>query len=88
MRELDRVIAIGGRLLFSVPLGIPAIHFNAHRVYSLDFILSVFDNYQVLDFFFIQGPIELEPVRFPSKDYVEQWPYGCGCFELKKIRQK
>ena len=33
MRELQRVIAPGGQLLFVVPVGKPEIFFNAHRVY-------------------------------------------------------
>ena len=84
MGELDRIMAIGGTLYFVVPLGTPSSYFSAHRVYGLDFILSVFSNYEVLDFLFIQGLTELEPVRFPTQEYVETWPYGCGCFELKK----
>src|SRR6266702_1814347 len=40
--ELKRVLAVGGVLLFVVPVGKPVIMFNAHRVYSYDQIVSYF----------------------------------------------
>jgi hypothetical protein len=34
MRELGRVVAPGGNLLFVVPVGRERVAFNAHRVYA------------------------------------------------------
>jgi SAM-dependent methyltransferase len=43
MEELSRVLAPGGQLLFVAPIGIPAIWFNAHRVYTEGQIIDAFD---------------------------------------------
>ncbi len=42
MRELARVLAPGGSLLFVVPVGKPVIQFNAHRIYAYRQILEAF----------------------------------------------
>jgi len=34
MRELQRVLAVGGRLIFAVPTGPNVIQYNAHRLYE------------------------------------------------------
>lgn len=46
MRELQRVIAPGGQLLFVVPVGTPEIFFNAHRVYHPTQIWEIFNELQ------------------------------------------
>jgi len=43
MRELQRVLAPGGQLLFVVPVGKPEIVFNAHKIYDPKQILKVFE---------------------------------------------
>ncbi len=40
--ELNRVLAVGGNLLFVVPIEQPKIMFNAHRIYSYDQVLEYF----------------------------------------------
>ncbi len=40
--KLKRVTAIGGSLLFFVPVGKPRIIFNAHRIYSYVQVISYF----------------------------------------------
>lgn len=42
-RELARVLAPGGMLLFALPVGRPRVCFNAHRVHSVEKILEYFD---------------------------------------------
>lgn len=84
MRELARVLAPGGRLLFVVPVGRPHICFNAHRVYSYDMILTAFSDLQLVEF-------KLVPDRESAGGLIEATPelvaaqeYGCGCFLFQK----
>lgn len=41
--ELQRVVAPGGQLLFSLPVGIPRVCFNAHRIHDPSQVRALFD---------------------------------------------
>ena len=47
--ELDRILAPGGSLIISVPVGPPCIAFNAHRIFSKEQFLAYFPSYKVID---------------------------------------
>jgi SAM-dependent methyltransferase len=79
-RELARVLAPGGRLLFVVPVGRARVQFNAHRVYDPRLVEGMFpglklEAFSLLDDFgaFTDGA-SLEKGAAQS--------YGCGCFVL------
>lgn len=85
MRELQRVLAQGGSLLFVVPVGRPRIRFNAHRIYSFDQISRCFSGLQLKEFTLIpelagSGPL----IRDAGGYLVEQEDYGCGCFWFRR----
>jgi hypothetical protein len=50
MRELARVLAPGGNLLFVVPVGRPRVCFNAHRVYAYEMVLDGFPDLDLVEF--------------------------------------
>lgn len=43
MNELQRVLAVGGRLIFAVPTGPNVIQYNAHRLYKTSDVPTYFD---------------------------------------------
>jgi len=49
-KELQRVLAKGGRLYISVPIGKPRVCFNAHRVFSPGDIVNIFDRLELREF--------------------------------------
>ncbi len=49
-RELSRVLSSGGDLYFSLPIGIPRICFNAHRIHSVKQILNYFKDLELKEF--------------------------------------
>jgi SAM-dependent methyltransferase len=49
-RELARVLAPGGSLYFSVPVGRPRVCFNAHRIHSPQQILEYFYDLKLVQF--------------------------------------
>ena len=82
MATLQRVLAPGGRLYFSVPIGRERVEFNAHRVFSVQTILSNFADLQLVTFSFVGDDGSLyedqDPGRFPQSEM------ACGLFEFTK----
>jgi len=48
--ELARVIAPGGQLLFSLPVGRPRVEFNAHRVHDPREVAAWFGGFELIEF--------------------------------------
>ncbi len=84
INELKRVLAMDGSLLFVTPIGkIPKIEFNAHRIYSHEQILSLFNDLELREFALIkehEGGI----IRNASSDDIGDESYACGCFWFTK----
>jgi len=84
--ELKRILATNGSLFFVVPLGnTNKIHFNAHRIYTKDSILSLFHDLTLQEFALI--PEDEEDgglVVNPDDALLAKQSYGCGCFWFKK----
>lgn len=80
--ELQRVIKKGGNLLLVTPVGKPRILFNAHRIYSFQLILDLFDNFILKEFSLVDDQGHFITNANPTK--VENLSYGCGCFWFSK----
>jgi hypothetical protein len=48
--ELQRVVAVGGCLLFSLPVGLPRTNFNAHRVHVPADVVAMFGELDLEEF--------------------------------------
>lgn len=85
IHELKRVLAVGGDLLFVVPVGAPKIMFNAHRIYSYDQILGYFKGLYLQEFSLIEDRAATNGLLInPDKQNVAQQTYACGCFWFKR----
>jgi len=85
MKELARVLKVNGTLLFVVPIGIPRIEFNAHRVYAYETILENFSGLTLKEFSLI--PDDFENTGYvvnPPMDLIKNQKWGCGCFWFTK----
>jgi predicted SAM-dependent methyltransferase len=82
MRSLQRVLAPGGRLYFSVPIGRERVEFNAHRVFAPKTILNAFSVLQLVSFSFVgdDGRFyeDIDPLAIPESNM------ACGLFEFTK----
>lgn len=84
MKELARVLAVGGHLYFVTPVGKPRIQFNAHRIYSFEQVIDNFAGLQLKEWALLPDDptngLELNPD--PAR--VGAQSYGCGCFCFSK----
>ncbi|MGD2145816.1 MAG: DUF268 domain-containing protein [Anaerolineae bacterium] len=79
--ELKRVLAPGGHLYLSLPLGRPAVHFNAHRIHSPGQILDYTQGLELASFSSVkQGAYH--PVADLSD--VADGGYAFGLFDFLK----
>jgi SAM-dependent methyltransferase len=86
IKELKRVLAVGGSLLFVVPIGGEAkIQFNAHRIYTYDQILKHFEGLELKEFALIPEK-NGEIIYNPDKSLLEKEEYACGCFWFVKSK--
>ena len=82
MEAFARVLAPGGFLYFSVPVGRERLVFNAHRIFAPSTIISALDGLRLLSFSAVSDEGRfLEHVDPRSASTFE---YGCGLFEFTK----
>lgn len=84
-RELNRVLAPGGALLFVVPIGgCPRVVFNAHRIYTYDQVMTLFDGLKLKEFSLIPDKSPEGIIIDASREVANEQKYGCGCFWFER----
>lgn len=84
-RELSRVLARNGQLIFVTPVGKSKIEFNAHRIYSFQQVLDLFPDLTLKEFSLVTDkPEQGDFIENAKPTLVEQQKYGCGCFIFTK----
>jgi SAM-dependent methyltransferase len=79
IKELKRVLKRGGVLLFSVPIDKEnKVYFNAHRAFTRDYIIKLFDEFEILEERYQHG-------NFLYDSYDPIKGFGTGLFLLRKI---
>jgi hypothetical protein len=79
-RELSRVLAPGGNLYFSLPVGRERLCFNGHRIHSPCRILEYFTDLDIVEFSGVTDTGEY--IRNIGFQEVEQAGYACGMFHF------
>lgn len=85
--ELARVLAPGGNLFFSLPVGRPRVCFNAHRVHAPRQILEYFRGLELVELSGVMEPTRAGPgafVRDAPIEALEDQSYACGLFWFRK----
>jgi SAM-dependent methyltransferase len=89
LNNIYQLLKPGGRFYFSVPIGPQRIEFDAHRVFSVKYLLELFkDKYRISSFsyiddnnnFFADAALDTQSV---NNDF--NCTYGCGIFVLEKL---
>ena len=87
--NLYRALKQGGTLYLSVPIGPQRIEFNAHRVFSVDYLLTCFaDRFRIEQFSYVDDRGDLHenaPMTAAGSQRNYGCVYGCGIFELIKL---
>lgn len=82
INEIKRVIANNGNLIISTPVGQERICFNAHRIFNPIEFLSYFQEFQMLEFSFVDDQDNFHE-KANLQDAAKQ-RYACGMFWLRK----
>lgn len=82
MAELARVVAPGGRLYFSVPVGRERTMFNAHRILSPKRVIDSMVGLELMEFSAIDDSGALVHDADPSA--FNDANYACGLFEFSR----
>ena len=89
LENLTKMLQSGGDLYFSVPIGKQRIEFNAHRVFSVQYLLDLFNGrYTLKRFSYVDDEGDFyEDVVLTSAAVADNFgcSWGCGIFELQKI---
>lgn len=92
LKALDNIwkcLKPSGTFYFSTPIGPQRIEFNAHRVFSVSYLLDIFlPKYELVSFSYIDdsGDLILDQSLNDKNELDNNFGcnYGCGIFELKK----
>lgn len=80
--ELARVLAPGGTLYFSLPIGRERTEFNAHRIHRPSTILEYFPDLTLVEFSAVTDKGTF--IRNADIKGFDQARYACGLFKLRK----
>jgi hypothetical protein len=89
LNNLTNILKTGGKLYFSVPIGPQRIEFNAHRVFSIQWLLDYFSkNYRLDQFSYIDDGCLHPNVVLTEEEVANNCGcvYGCGIFEMTKVK--
>ena len=86
--NITKMLKPGGKFYFSTPIGKQRIEFNAHRVFSIRYLINLFQNdFQIENFSYVNDFGDLfTDVKLNDSDIKNNYgcTYGCGIFELIK----
>lgn len=80
--ELERIIAPGGSLFLSVPVGRPAVYFNGNYVFKASDIVRALANLKLWEFSYVDDDGNF--VEFGSLDDTSTMEYALGLFYFRR----
>lgn len=87
--NIYKMLRSGGKFYFSVPIGQQRVEFNAHRVFSLKYLVQLLEQrYKIDSFSYVDDRGKLFSQTQLGPDQIAEdcgCHYGCGIFELTKI---
>jgi len=88
LENIHGMLKAGGKFYLSVPIGEQRIEFNAHRIFSVKYLIELLRNkYQIDSFSYVNDDGDLfRDVPLDPQDIEKNYAcdYGCGIFELTK----
>lgn len=88
IRNISKILTKGGTFYFSVPIGPQRIEFNAHRVFSVEYLVEILsESYTIGSFSYMTDNGDFfEDVELTEENIKSNFScyHGCGIFILKK----
>lgn len=88
IENIAHILKSGGTFYFSVPIGTQRVEFNAHRVFSLKYLIGILSPYYTIrSFSYVNDKGDLfENVALTEQSIQSNFScwYGCGIFVLEK----
>jgi SAM-dependent methyltransferase len=88
IKNITKILKSGGTFYFSVPIGPQRIEFNAHRVFSVEYLISILSqDFNIDSFSYVDDKGDLfEEVELTKNSISSNFGchYGCGIFTLQK----
>jgi len=81
-KELSRILAPGGNLYFSLPIGKPKLCFNAHRIHSTQQIFDYFSDLKLLELSGVDDNANF--IENIDRNILDSCNYGCVFFWFTK----
>lgn len=89
LQNITAMLKQGGTFYFSVPIGPQRIEFNAHRVFSIDYLMQLLiKDYVISSFSYVDDEGEFYEDITLNDTMISSncnCTYGCGIFILRKI---
>jgi len=89
LESMNKILQKGGKFYFSTPIGPQRIEFDAHRVFSIEYLLELFrDKYMIDSFSYVDDRGDFyEDVKIDKENLKNNFGcvYGCGIFEMTKL---
>lgn len=88
INNIANILVSGGTFYFSVPIGPQRIEFNAHRVFSVKYLIHILsDHFEIISFSYVNDRGDFfENIGLIQEKVESNFSciYGCGIFILKK----
>jgi hypothetical protein len=89
LNSMYKILKVDGKFYLSVPIGKQRVEFNAHRVFSVEYLLGLFDGEYTIDYFsYVDDSGDLHKnIAIDKVDISDNFgcSYGCAIFEMTKI---
>ena len=87
--SMHKILKQGGKFFLSVPIGKQRVEFNAHRVFSMRYLLRLFkDKYSIDYFSFVDDKGDLHKNIEMNNEEIDKnfdCHFGCAIFEMTKL---
>jgi SAM-dependent methyltransferase len=87
LENIKTILRTGGKFYLSVPIGPQRIEFNAHRIFSVNYLLSLLNDYKIDSFSYVDDSGRLfKDVQLIDESIDKNFGcyYGCGILEMTK----